>query len=321
MAGKRLTAKEKKKRARRRFWAGIFACSLVAALCILITVSEQMTQPFLPTWEEIFVKVGLADPPPAEGELRVRVLDVGNADCILARCGGQSLLIDAGEKESGPDIVSALRREGVKKLDYVIATHPDADHIGGMAEVISSLDIGTFIMAPMPEEATPTTRTYTAMLEALAAKGLRFTTAKPGAQYALGEARLDILGPTEEYRETNNQSVVCKLTFGSKRLLFMGDAEKEAEDALLAAHTDVRADVIKLGHHGSASSSQREFLEAVGAKTALITCGAGNAYGHPEEETLATLRALDITAYRSDVCGDITVTTDGQTLTVTTEEG
>ncbi len=325
MARKRLTAKQKKKRTRRRYLVGIILSSALAALCVLITLGEWMDTPLLPTWNEIFVRLGLegtvsGEGAPAEGELRVRVLDVGNADSILVRCGGDSLLIDAGERESGDEVVAALRSEGIRRLDYVIATHPDADHIGGMAQVISAMDIGTFLMAPMPEGKTPTTQVYVAMLEALASKGLKFTSAKPGVQYSLGEARLDILGPAAEFSETNNQSVVCKITLGNRRLLFMGDAEKEAEDALLSAGVDLRADVIKIGHHGSAGSSQKEFLEAVGAQDAIITCGVDNPYGHPASQTLGVLRTLGMHIWRSDECGDITVTTDGNTLTVTAQQ-
>lgn len=320
MAAKRMTKKERERRHRRRFWTGVLACSVVAALCILVSLSEQMDKPFLPTWDEIFTAVGLKEPPPLDSTLQVQVLDVGNADAILLRNQKQTMLIDAGEKGDAETVLAALHKQGIGKLDLVIATHPDADHIGGLAEVIEGMEIGAFIMARMPEGSTPTTQTYTAMLEALAAKGVRAEQAEPGASYSLGEAKVDILGPLADYEDTNNQSVVCKVTFGSRKFLFMGDAETQAEDALLSAGTDLSADVVKLGHHGSKSSSQKEFLQAVGPQYALISCGAGNPYGHPDEETLITLDTLRIPVYRTDLNGTITLTSDGQTISIETEK-
>ena len=217
-AKKRMTKKERERRHRRRFWAGILLVSLAAAFCVLVTLSEQMTRPFLPTWKEIFQKVGLAEAEPLDSELRVHVIDVGNADAILVQNKGASLLIDAGEKDDGERVLAYLREQGVDKLDMVIATHADADHIGGMKTVINGMDIDAFLMATMPEGYTPTTKTYTGMLEALAGKGVKITEAKPGARYPLGDAVLDILGPAAEFEENNNQSVVCKVTFGAKKV-------------------------------------------------------------------------------------------------------
>lgn len=259
-AKKRMTKKERERRHRRRFWAGILLVSLAAAFCVLVTLSEQMTRPFLPTWKEIFQKVGLAEAEPLDSELRVHVIDVGNADAILVQNKGASLLIDAGEKDDGERVLAYLREQGVDKLDMVIATHADADHIGGMKTVINGMDIDAFLRATMPEGYTPTTKTYTGMLEALAGKGVKITEAKPGARYPLGDAVLDILGPAAEFEENNNQSVVCKVTFGAKKFLFMGDAEKQAEAELLSKGLDLSARRDQGGpprqrhlHHGQAA--------------------------------------------------------------------
>ena len=194
-----------------------------------------------------------------------------------------------------------------------------AYHIGGMDVVVENMEIGTFLMSFMPEGATPTTKTYLDMLEALDSKGVAVTEAEPGQTYALGDARLDILGPVEPSEDTNNNSVVCKVTFGSQRFLFMGDAEKEEEDSLLASGADLRAEFIKLGHHGSNSSSQKEFLEAVSPTYAAITCGTGNSYGHPHTETLQTLEELQITYARSDLNGTVKLSSDGSSIAVATE--
>lgn len=234
---------------------------------------------------------------------------------------GASLLIDAGEKDDGERVLAYLRGQGVDKLDMVIATHADADHIGGMKTVINGMDIDAFLMATMPEGYTPTTKTYTGMLEALAGQGVKITEAKPGARYPLGDAALDILGPAAEFEENNNQSVVCKVTFGAKKFLFMGDAEKQAEAELLSKGLDLSADVIKVGHHGSDTSTTDKLLDAVKPRYAFVTCGAGNSYGHPDKSTLNKLKARNITAYRSDLNGTVVAATDGSQITITTEKG
>lgn len=320
MAGKR-----RKKHNQKAFWSLVILSSVVLAFAVLVTVSERLATPFLPSWDEIFQAFHVVDAPesvpPLDTELRVDVIDVGNADAILVRNQDKSLLIDAGENEDGRTVVDYLKKQGIRRIDYVIATHADADHIGGMDDVVKAFDIGTFIMAFMPEGHTPTTKTYENLLTALADKGMKVTSAKPGLSYALGEAVLDILGPVRDFDETNNQSVVCKVTFGARKFLFMGDAEKEAENALMEAGTDLSADFIKLGHHGSHSSTQASFLDRVSPRYAMMTCGAGNSYGHPHEETLDLLEKRQIPYFRSDLNGTVVITCDGNDLVVTPEKG
>lgn len=320
MAGKR-----RKKHNKKAFWSLVILSSVVLAFAVLVTVSERLATPFLPSWDEIFQAFHVVDVPesvpPLDTELRVDVIDVGNADAILVRNQDKSLLIDAGENEDGRTVVDYLKKQGIRRIDYVIATHADADHIGGMDDVVKAFDIGTFIMAFMPEGHTPTTKTYENLLTALADKGMKVTSAKPGLSYTLGEAVLDILGPVRDFDETNNQSVVCKVTFGARKFLFMGDAEKEAENALMEAGADLSADFIKLGHHGSHSSTQVSFLDRVSPQYAMMTCGAGNSYGHPHEETLDLLEKRQISYFRSDLNGTVVITCNGNDLVVTPEKG
>ncbi len=298
---------------------------LVAAsmlLAGLVTVSERMDQPFLPTWDEIFERAGLRETPPLsdlENGLRIDVIDVGNADAILIRSSSHSMLIDAGTNPAGPEVVRYLHNQGVQGLDLVIATHADVDHIGGMDDVIEAFGAGTYLMASMPPGLEPTTKSYSSVLQALERQDIAVTEAEPGAVYALGEAEVEILGPAGDFEDGNNQSVICRIGYGKRRFLFMGDAEKEAEAALLETGRDLSADVIKIGHHGSNTSTTAALLDAVDPQYALITCGLDNPYNHPHPDTLAALAERRIRDYRSDLCGTIVVRCDGDAITFETE--
>ena len=294
---------------------------LVLAFALVIQLGEAFPGLHIPSWDDLFVGAGLAPAQTtAEGTLEVHILDVGNADCILVRQGEATLLIDAGERGDGDRILQYLNQHGVKKLDLVIATHPHADHIGGMAKILENLPVGRMLMSFPPESATPTSATYLAMLEKLEGKAVPVTEAEPGMTVQLGTAQLEILAPLEETEEYNNLSVVTYLTFGRNHFLFMGDAEASVEKAILAAGYPVQADVLKLGHHGSKTASCEAFLQQVAPTYAVITCGEGNSYGHPHAETLERLVALDIASCRSDLRGHMLFTSDGQTVQLQCEK-
>ncbi len=298
----------------------IVLCGVVLAFAVLMAISARCEHPFLPTWEELFDT--FLPQEERDTSWQMEVIDVGNADSILFTDGSHHMLIDAGERGDGRIVLAALEKRGIKKLDYVIATHFHADHIGGMEEVIRGVDIGTFLLSYMPEDKTPTTKTYTGMLTALVDREVPVRDVKPGETYTLGDAVVEILGPAGEFDDMNNQSVVCRVTCNGKRFLMMGDAEVQAEKSILMSRADVSADVIKLGHHGSSTSSSGEFLDAVSPTYSVMTCGAGNSYDHPHKETLARVQELGLKNYRSDECGTIvfTVATDGG-ISVTTERG
>lgn len=293
----------------------------IVVLCLFITVNSFLKLPYFPTWDSLFASVGLAPASVPSDSLRVTVLDVGNADCILLQTGEHAALIDAGERDDSADILAALNSHGVKKLDYVIATHPDADHIGSMESVIRNFTIDTFLMSFMPEGYEPTTKTYEKMLTALVERDVDVTEAEHGQTYPFGDATITVLSGLSDYTETNDQSVVCLVSHGEMDFLFTGDAGKEVEREILKAYPTLKAEVIKVGHHGSSTSSDTSFIRALSPEIAVITCGYGNPYNHPHSETTTLLREQNVSVYRSDFDGRITLLSDGKTVTVKTEKG
>ena len=301
----------------------IRAVALVAvAVCLLVELVGMIPGIPFNGWSDVAVSLGLAPSPVIpEGEMEVHFLDVGNADCILVRQGDKNLLIDAAESDNQEQIIRYLEQQGVQKLDLVIATHPHADHIGSMAAVLNRYPVDRFVMSFVTEEATPTTSVYIKMLEALDSHSVAVDEAVPGTVYELGTARLQILAPYEETEDPNNVSVVCRLTFGDRAFVFTGDAGKGVEPQMLDGPHVLRADVLKLSHHGSNSGNSELFLYEVMPQYAVITCGADNRYGHPHQEVINRLMRRHIQTLRSDVHGAIVFTTDGNDLTVVTEKG
>lgn len=204
--------------------------------------------------------------------LEVHFLDVGQGDCTLIRCGEASMLIDAGVNGIGTKIQNYLQKQGVKELDYLVLTHPDADHIGSADVVITKFPIGSLFMS----DYTKDNKTYERLMQAVDYKGLKSTTPRPGDSYALGDAQITFLSPAVSYTDPNNASLALKVSLGENSFLFTGDCEEKAEQEMLKSGLDLSSEVYKVGHHGSKTSSCKDFLQAVAPSYGVISCGEGN---------------------------------------------
>jgi len=263
----------------------------------------------------------LIDFMPASGStagMVVHFIDVGQGDCELIEVSGHFLLIDGGERGNEDKIIKYLRRQGVERLDYVVSTHPHSDHMGGLAYgVLEAFPVGTVIAPRFSPENTPTTQTYEKFLDAvteLTKSGTAAKYARPGDVYPLGEATISILGPLkEDGRNYNNDSVIVRVETKNSMArpvaaLFMGDAEKSVESALVKEYGEnLRADLLKAGHHGSKTSSNEAFLYIVRPRDVVISCGVGNSYGHPSPVVLERCKAMGIKVSRTDIDGTVVI--------------
>lgn len=251
---------------------------------------------------------------------KVHYIDVGQGDCELVECDGKYMLIDAGENGHEDDVINYLTKLGVEKLDYVVASHQHSDHIGGLAEVLAEFSADNIIMPRLTKAQTPTNSTYKAFLKAVQASGAKVIEAKVGAQYNLGTSSFEILGPvTNDAEDINNMTAVMRLDYGENSFLFTGDAETEEELEILDNGAYLDCDVLKVGHHGSSTSSHKKFLAAVTPEICVISCGADNDYGHPHDKALNRIKKQTDVIYRTDICGDIVIESDGANLSVSYE--
>ncbi len=241
--------------------------------------------------------------------LQVHFIDVGQGDATLITCKGHAMLIDAGDNSKGTAIQLYLKKQGVEKLDYLIGTHPDADHIGGLDVIITKFDCD-IVMMPGIERDTASCRDVKMAMEY---RGYKNTLPVPGTEYSLGDAVFTVIAPNREYGEDyNNASVGILLKFGNTGFVFTGDAESEAEEDMLQNGIDLKADVLKAGHHGSSDSTSEAFLDAVQPSCVVVSCGKDNDYGHPHKTVLNRLEERGITLYRTDEQGSIVAFSDGE---------
>ena len=244
-------------------------------------------------------------------KLEIHYIDIGQGDATLIKCGEHAMLIDAGENDKGTEVQDYLESQNIKKLDYLISTHPDSDHEGGVDVIIYKFDCDKIIMPDYKK----TTKTHRDVIAAMESKNYSVTEPIVGHQYSFGEAEFTIIAPNDTYKSSNNSSVGIILKHGDNKFLFTGDAEEEAESDIVDNGIDIDCDIYQVGHHGSRSSSSEKFLNAASPAYAVISCGEGNVYGHPHAATMNEFRMRGIKVFRTDLQGTIVATSDGSTIT------
>lgn len=243
--------------------------------------------------------------------LEVHYIDVGQGNATLLKSGRHAMLIDTGDSDQGTKIQLYLTKQGVENLDYLVLTHPDADHIGGAPVIITKFGIGQLFLSNYEKDNKATQK----VRDAMQYKGLTASDCQVGDTYTLGNASFTILAPVKEYADSNNASIALMVQNGNNRFLFTGDCEAEAEADLIASGADLSADVYLAGHHGSDTASSQAFMDAVSPSYAVISCGEGNSYGHPHAEVLNRFRSMGIQVFRTDEQGSVIAESDGTGIT------
>ena len=270
---------------------------------------------------EIVLEPEATTPPAAavtDGTLSVHFIDVGQADCILIECDGEFMLIDGGNRDDGQKVISYLQSCGVEELETVVCTHAHEDHVGGLPAVLAVYPTAR-VYAPTK---TYDSKVFNDFLYYVDQQRLEVTIPAPGDAFALGQAELEILGPVKTYAETNDTSIVVKLDYGTTSFLFTGDMEVEAENDMLdywEDRVDWNVDVLKVGHHGSTTSSGYRFVYETDPEYGIVPVGMDNSYGHPHDEIVDRYSDAGIPLFRTDELGTILAVSDGSEIVITWE--
>lgn len=284
----------------------IYATALLTALIALFAIGYSSDiQNTLPESTEIL-----------NGSFEVHYIDVGQADSELILCDGKSMLIDGGNAADSNLIVSYLRDLSIDHLDYIVCTHAHEDHVGGLSGALHECTVD-HVLCSTDDYSSKVFENFKNYTEA---QGKTIEIPNPGDCFELGQCYVEIFGPQRDYGDLNNNSIVMKVTYGDTSFLFTGDAEREAELDIIDSGYDLSADVLKVGHHGSSTSTSYVFLREVMPEYAVISCGKNNSYGHPHEETLSRLSDEGAVIYRTDESGHIVAVSDGENITFTTEK-
>ncbi len=243
--------------------------------------------------------------PVADGEVYLHIIDVGQGSSTLIQKGDEGILIDAGELDYAQTVVDYINSCGIAELDYVLASHPHSDHIGGLPKVFDTFKIGEVLMPEIDEDNLPATKVYERFLDAIADNGISASYCEVGDIYSLDGVTMEILGPVTQLDDLNNMSAICKISYGETDVMVLGDAEIKELKTVYNTYTDFESELFVMGHHGSRTSLHDEFIKAVNPEVAIISCGKDNSYGHPHEETVTYLESNGIDYLRTDECGSI----------------
>lgn len=240
-----------------------------------------------------------------QGELKLTMIDCGQADSFLLEQDGKTCLVDCGTRSTGKDVVQYLKDQGITKIDYLFGTHPHDDHMGGMYDVITNFEIGKVII-PKVKDGTVTTNWYLKLMKELKQNSYNIEYVSLGTIYQLGQATINVIGPINEPDENkNNYSTVLKVSFGEMDIIMTGDAEKKVEQDIIESGINLDAEILKVGHHGSDTSTSEAFLDAISPDYALISTEVGNKYDHPIKVTMDNLKSRNIEVYRTDENGTV----------------
>lgn len=296
-----------------------FSAVLAAALLVWL-VAFLLPGGAKANWEKIFRFCGLGDYAAYadEAPLSVHILSVGKADSILVESKDGSMLIDGGTAASGGSVCAYLKKRGIRSLDFLVNTHPDSDHVGGLESVVRSFPVRRCLCPSLPKDLIPNTQEYTGFQSALQESGISAEHPKAGSVSRMGSLRVDVLGPVVPGKDANNNSIVLMLTFENTRFLLMGDAQAEEEASLLSSGRDLKADVLKVGHHGSSTSTTAAFLSAVRPRYAAISVGNDSA-ALPRLDVSSRLADIGAEVYRTDISGTVIFLSDGKSIRVITE--
>lgn len=263
-------------------------------------------------------------PTPSDGEVMFHFIDVGQGDAILVTTKSGNMIVDSGDlsDESQKSLENYLKAANITSFKYAVFTHTDSDHIGSADYIVNNYDVENVIMPNYDSD----TDVFDRLLTALENKNVntiligedREHCEQSGYTFYLGSMLMTVMAPTEDFNDANEMSVVLKCTYGETSVMLTGDAEERSEEAMLEkwSRSMLDCDVLKVGHHGSDSSTTKEFLDAVSPSIAVISCGEGNKYGHPHKEILDRLEAAGVTVLRTDIKGHIVIKSDGKTVTV-----
>lgn len=282
-----------------------------AALCILSALFPF----FQDGWRVFYSMMGL--PFPEESGFSIHFLDVRSADAAVIRCDGYTVLIDGGTYGTGIETYRYLRHMGVEELDAMINTHPDSDHLGGFSEILTRMPVKEYWEGEVPQELLPQTEEYVLTRKALKEKGVPIRTAVPGETLSFGKVQIQVLGPVKKGSDSNNNSLVLQVCYEGYTVLMMGDAGEEEEESLIEAGCSLQCDILKVGHHGSNTSTGRKLLKQAAPTYGVISVGKERG---PGEKTLQRLEENNIQIYRTDTDGNIVLHIDGEGVTFTREK-